>query len=218
MYGQPSGYGSSYDQHSSSPASVNAYGQNQQGSVRNASGMASGLGSLDDYGRQSAQGSHTQNSGFGGINDPYARSTSGFGGHSGYGQQQGMTGQSSEDQLKAYNDSKTGPSPALGQPNRPGSAANSAGAPGAQSGMQHQHQQQSAFGQGYGGGYQGQNSHYGGLGGLGGQQQPQQHAQSNMGQQQQGSYGGYGGGFSQYGQSYGGNAARGGWGNSYQGH
>ncbi|KAK0883408.1 RNAPII degradation factor, partial [Friedmanniomyces endolithicus] len=109
--------------------------------------MSSGLGGgLDDYGRSSAQSASHQSSAFGGMNDPFARSASGFGGQSGYGQQ-GMGGQ--EDSLKPYNESKTGPSPSLGQPGRPGSAANSASA--LQSGMPQQQQpsQQAAAYGGY---------------------------------------------------------------------
>ncbi|KAK0897674.1 RNAPII degradation factor [Friedmanniomyces endolithicus] len=220
MYGAPGGYGmgsqSSFDQHSSSPANASALGQNQQqSSMRSASGMSSGLGGgLDDYGRSSAQSASHQSSAFGGMNDPFARSASGFGGQSGYGQQ-GMGGQ--EDSLKPYNESKTGPSPSLGQPGRPGSAANSASA--LQSGMPQQ-QQPSQQAAAYGGypGFPGQQggSQYGGLGGLGSHQQQQQVQSGGMGGGQ-GGYGGYGaGGFSQtYGAGYG---SRGGWGSNYGAH
>ncbi|OQO07791.1 hypothetical protein B0A48_06582 [Cryoendolithus antarcticus] len=211
MYGQQQGYGSSYDQHSSSPASATGYGQAQQASMRSASGMGSGLGGhngLDEYGRQSQQSGSHGTSGFGGINDPFARSTSGFGAQqSSYGQQQqGLPGQ--DDALKPYNDAKSGPSPALSQPGRPGSAANSAGG----SATQHQ-TQPSAYSQ-YGN-YPSQASQYGGLGNLGGQQG--QHQQQQGQGQGQGGYGStYGAGaFGQYnGNQYG----RGGWGNSYGGH
>ncbi|KAF2167870.1 hypothetical protein M409DRAFT_65937 [Zasmidium cellare ATCC 36951] len=215
MYGgAPHGYGmgsqSSYEQHSSSPANANAFSQNQQASMRSASGMGSGLGGLDEYGRGSAQsGSHQQSSGFGSVNDSFARSTSGFG-QGGYGQhgqhgQQNMTA-GPEDALKPFNESKSGPSPALGQPGRPGSAANSAAGT-SQSGLPppQQQGQHSAFG-GYPG-FPGQNSQYGGLGGLGSHGQ----GQSGMGGQQS-AYSGYGG----FNQTYGGyGASRGGWGANY---
>lgn len=205
MYGAP--YGSAYDQHSSSPANAGAFGQNQQASMRSASGMGSNLGSggLDDYGRSSAQtGSLNQTSGFGGVTDPFARTTSGFG-QSTYAQQPAMTATAQDESLKPFNDSKSGPSPSLGQPGRPGSAANSVvGSSQASAPQQQQQQQQSAFG-GYGG-FPSQGNQYGGLGGLGGQQ-------GGMGGQ--GGYGAYGASaFGQYG-NYG---SRGGWGQSYGAH
>lgn len=212
MYAQPHGYGgigpqSSYDQHSSSPANASAFGQNQQTSMRSTSGMGAGLGGgLDDYGRSSAQPSHQQSSGgFGGagMNDPFARPLTGFGGQQsgGYGGQQSMPS-GPDDSLKPFGDSKAGgPSPGLGQPGRPGSAANSAAGAG-QSGLPPPQSHQSGFGGGYPGFPSSQGSQYSGLGGLGNHQQ---------GQQQQSGYGGYGAGaFGQYG-SYG----RGGWGQSY---
>ncbi|EMC92877.1 hypothetical protein BAUCODRAFT_125834 [Baudoinia panamericana UAMH 10762] len=229
MYGAPGGYGmgsqSSFDQHSSSPANVAAFSQNQQSSMRSASGMGSGLGGagsgLDDYGRSSVQGSAHQSSAFGGssINDPFARSASGFGSHqggSGYGQQQGGIGGgagSVEDSLKPYNDSKSGPSPA---PGRPGSAANSA-AGSTHSGLppSMQGHQSAGFGGYPGFPGQGGGSQYGGLGGLGSHQHQQ--GQSTAGMGGQGGYGGYGagGGFSQ---TYGGYGSRGGWGSNYGAH
>lgn len=211
MYGQSHGYGmnpqSSYDQHTASPANTGAFGQNQQTSMRSASGMSSGMSNLDDYGRSSAQ-SHQQSSGFGGMTDAFARSGSGFGGaQGGYGQQS-IAGQ--EDSLKPFNDNKGGPSPALGQPGaRPGSAANSA-AGSTQSGLPPPQSHQSGFG-GYAG-FPGQ-SQYGSLGGLGGQQQQQPHSQSNMGAQ--GGYGSYAG--NSFNQTYGG-YSRGGWGSNYGAH
>lgn len=210
MYGAPQGYAQSYEQHSSSPANASAFAQNQQASMRSASGMGSGLGGLDDYGRQSAQPtSHHQQGGYGGMNDPFARSASGFGAASGaYGQQSMGSGQ--EDALKPYGDAKGGPSPALGQPGRPGSAANSAAGT-AQSGLPPPQSQHSAFGGGYPG-FPGQGSQYGGLGGLGSHQQ-----QSQAGMGGQGGYGGYGG--NQFNQTYGQyGAARGGWGQQYSQH
>lgn len=202
MYGAPQGYGSAYDQHSSSPANTHAFSQNQQASMRSASGMGSSLGGLDDYGRGSAQsGSHQQSSGFGGINDPFARSASGFGTQGGYGQQS-IGGQ--DDSLKAFDNSKSGPSPSLSQPGRPGSAANNSAAGSSQSGLPPPQSQHSGFG-GYPG-FPGQGSQYGGLGGLGSHQQGQ-----GMGSQ----YGGYGG----FNQTYGGyGQSRGGWGQNYGAH
>lgn len=223
MYGGPqSGYGmgshSSYEQQSSSPANNGAFGQNQQTSMRSTSGMGSGLGGLDDYARQSAPQQQQQSSAFGGMNDPFARSTSGFGGQSAYGQS--MSGQ--DDSLKPLNETKSGHSPAFGQPGRPGSAANGAAA---QTGLPPPQSHQSGFGGGYPG-FPGQGSQYGGLGGLGSQQQ-QQPGQSGMGggqQQQQGAYGGGGAGAGGYGanafsQTYGGyGAGSRGWGTNYGAH
>ena len=214
MYGSP--YGSSYEQHSSSPANAGAFGQNQQASMRSASGMGSQLGGLDDYGRSSAQtGSLNQTSGFGGVTDPFARTTSGFGQNS-YAQQPSMTATAQEDSLKPFSESKNGPSPSLGQPGRPGSAANSV--VGSQTSIPQQQQQQSAFG-GYGG-FPSQGNQYGGLGGLGGQQQQQQQQQQPQ-QQGMGGQGGYGSyGASAFGQYGGGGygSQRGGWGQSYGAH
>lgn len=212
MYGGPQGYSmsshSSYEQHSSSPANAGAFGQNQASSMRTASGMSSGLGGgHDDYSRGSTQtGSQ---SGFGNVNDPFARSTSGFAGQMGYGQQS-MAGP--EEPLKPFDNTKSGPSPALGQPGRPGSAANSV-AGGTQSSLPPPQGQHSGFGGGGGyPGFPGQGSQYGGaLGGLGSHQQ----GQSAMGGQ-----GGYGGGYGAGGfsQTYGGYGSRGGWGSNYGAH
>jgi len=211
MYGGPQGYGmgshSSYEQHSGSPANAGAFGQTQQpSSMRSASGMSSGLGGgMDDYGRGATQGaSHQPGSGFGGgMNDPFARSASGFGGQGSYGQQSMAGGP--EDSLKAFNDSKSGSSPALGQPGRPGSAANNQSSS-TQSGLPPPQGHQSGFGGGFPG-FPGQGSQYGGLGGLG------SHQQSQSGQ---GGYGAYGAGG--FGQTYGGYGSRGGWGSNYGAH
>ena len=215
MYGQAhQGYGmspqSSYE-HSSSPANVGGFGQH---SVPGRDGTASGA-----YGRtSSAQASESQQNSasggaFGGVADVFGRSQSGY---SGQGQALGqhLSGQQSgnEDTMRGYGESKGagGPSPALGQPGRPGSAANNI--PG-QTGLP---PPQSQSQQGYGGypshmshqmhGQQG--SQYGtGLGGLGGHHQ-------TAGQNHQGSaYGsysatGFGGG------SYYGSNNRG-WGGNY---
>ncbi|GAB7339519.1 hypothetical protein MBLNU457_6135t1 [Dothideomycetes sp. NU457] len=223
MYGQPQHYGmnapSAYEQHASSPATG---GFGQQSSMQSRE-TGLGGGSLGEYGRTPSSQPAGLGSGSGsfGSSDPFARTQSGYGGQTqsygqqsqnygqqqtqSYGQQQGQNyGQqqsaASED-LKPFGDSKaTGPSPAMGQPGRPGSAANSVGNQ-SQSGLPPpQSQQQQGFG-GYPGFNQG--SQYGGLGGLGGHQ----------GQGQQGAYGNaYGGGFgNSYSQQYG----RGGWGGNY---
>ncbi|KAF2487832.1 hypothetical protein BDY17DRAFT_307170 [Neohortaea acidophila] len=214
MYGASHGYGmgpqSSYEQHSASPANAASYAQNQSG-MRSGSGVNSGLGGVDDYGRGSAQ-SHQQSSAFASMHDPFnQRSGSGYGGaaqqqQSGYGQQSMATGQ--DDSLKPFSEaSKAGSSPALGQPGgRPGSAANSAGGSN-QSGLPPPQNQQSGFGGGYPG-FAGQGQY--GLGGLGSQQQQQQQ------QQQQGGYGSYGAG--SFNQTYGSYNSRGGWGSNYGAH
>ncbi|RMZ16781.1 hypothetical protein D0862_01105 [Hortaea werneckii] len=210
MYGAPGGYGmgshSAYDQHSASPANASAFGQNQATSMRSASGMSTGLTSgLDDYGRNSMQSTASQQGSAFGMNDPFARSASGFGGQPAYGQQS-MAAQ--EESLKPFADStKSGPSPALGQPGRPGSAANSA-VGSTHGGLPPPGSNPSGFGGGYPG-FPGSGSQYGGLGGLG--QQPQ----SGMGGQA-GGYGGYGAGG--FGQAYGAYGSRGGWGSNYGAH
>jgi hypothetical protein len=209
MYNQPHpGYSmgsqNAYDQHSSSPA--NAGGFNRD------SVLGSGLG---DYGRSgSTQPSQTQQTGsgaFGGVNDPFGRSQSGFPGQNQpYGQQQSGQQISTEDSLKPFGESKpsAGPSPsALGQSGRPGSATNTTGQ-GAQTGLPPPQSHQQGF-SGYPGhlGQMGQTSQYGGgLGGLGGHTAG---AQSHQG-------GGYGGGYgSSFGNSYGSYNGRGGWGGNY---
>ncbi|KAI6795476.1 hypothetical protein KC363_g355 [Hortaea werneckii] len=210
MYGAPGGYGmgshSAYDQHSASPANASAFGQNQATSMRSASGMSTGLSSgLDDYGRNSMQSTASQQGNAFGMNDPFARSASGFGGQPAYGQQS-MAAQ--EESLKPFADStKSGPSPALGQPGRPGSAANSA-VGSTHGGLPPPGSNPSGFGGGYPG-FPGSGSQYGGLGGLG------QQAQSGMGGQA-GGYGGYGAGG--FGQAYGAYGSRGGWGSNYGAH
>ncbi|KAL1610245.1 RNAPII degradation factor [Paraconiothyrium brasiliense] len=211
MYGQSHHYGGmppqgSFDQHSSSPANVGAFGGS---SVH---GRDSGLGGgLGDYGRSvsgAGQNQHNATAGsgaFGGIPDSYRQPQGGYGGQSSYGQQQiGQQGPN-EDSLKPFGDSKSGgPSPsALGaQPGRPGSATNNPQSQGSQSGLP----QQQGFG-GYPGHLNqlqgGQGNQYGGLGGLG--HQGAGSHQNNFGQ-----YGGFGGGYGSYN--------RGGWGTNYQQH
>jgi len=210
MYAQPQHYGmnapSAYEQHASSPA-TGGFGQQSSMQSRD-TGL--GGGSLGEYGRTPSSQPAGLGSGGGGsfgASDPFARTHSGYGGHTqSYGQQQsqnyGQQQSAPSEELKPFGESKaTGPSPALGQPGRPGSATNSVGNQ-SQSGLppQQSHQQQGF------GGYPGfnQGSQYGGLGGLGGHQAQQG---------QQGAYGGaYGGGFgNSYSQAYG----RGGWGGNY---
>lgn len=200
MYGQPHGYGmnsaSTYD-HSASPANAGGFGAQPPSMQSRDSGINSGIA---DYGRASAQPQNL-GSGFAGMSDAFGRSQSGYQGQSqGYGQQQsGGPG----DDLKPFGESKaSGPSPSLGQPGRPSSAANSVGGQTPSTTLPPPQSHQAGFG-----GYPGFNSQYG-LGGLGGQSHQQQQQQ----QQQQGGYGGYGSGF---GNSY---YGRGGWGGNYGGH
>ncbi|MCJ1300704.1 hypothetical protein MMC08_003501, partial [Hypocenomyce scalaris] len=216
MYGQPhQGYGmspqTSYEQHSSSPANVGGFGQH---AVPGRDGTASGA-----YGRTgSAQPSEAQQnsasgSTFGSVTDVFGRSQSGYPNQNqALGQQHSGQQGGNEDTMRSYGESKVsgGPSPALGQPGRPGSATNNI--PG-QTGLP---LPQSQTQQGYGGypshmnhqmhGQQG--SQYGtGLGGLGGHHQ-------TGGQNHQGSgYGSYGA--TGFGGSYYGSNNRGGWGGNY---
>ncbi|KAJ9610369.1 RNAPII degradation factor [Cladophialophora chaetospira] len=174
MYGQPQ-QSYSYDQ-ASTPANVSAYGR-EPGYGRAGSAQPSEA-------QQTAAGS----TGFGGMPDPFGRSSSGFGQNQGLGQQQ-QHGAHAEDPAKV-----SGPSPSM-QGGRPGSAANS-GYQGQQSGLPppSQHSAQQAFG-----GY----PQYGGN--VGG---------SHQNTHQSTGYGSYGSntGFGGYG-GYGG--ARGGWNGSY---
>lgn len=253
MYGQPhQGYGmspqqTSYDQHSSSPANIGGFAQQQSAPSRDGVGSAS----LAAYGRSgSAQPSESQQQysgtsvgAYGNMPDVFARSTSGFPGQvQGLAHQQGGQSGAIEDSARGvYGDSTKvpgGPSPALGQPGgRPGSAANSmqgvtAGLPPSN---QVPGQQQSQ--QGYGG-YPGlvthqmqqqqqqqhgqQASQYGagppGVSALGGHHQS---AAQQHTQQGSGGYGGAGYGAGGFGGSYygvGGGGNRGGWGGNYGGH
>ena len=217
MYGQPhQGYGmspqTSYEQHSSSPANVGGFGQH---SVPGRDGTASGT-----YGRTgSAQPSDAQQnsasgSTFGSVTDVFGRSQSGYPNQNqALGQQHSGQQGGNEDTMRSYGESKVsgGPSPALGQPGRPGSATNNI--PG-QTGLP---LPQSQSQQGYGGypshmnhqmhGQQGSQYGTGGLGGLGGHHQ-------TGGQNHQGSgYGSYGA--SGFGGSYYGSNNRGGWSGNY---
>ena len=207
MYGQSHHYGGmppqgSFDQHSSSPANVGAFGGS---SIHGRdSGLGGGLGG--DYGRSvsgAGQNQHNATAGsgaFSGLPESYRQPQGGYSGQTSYGQQQlGQQGPS-EDSLKPFSDSKSGgPSPsALGaQPGRPGSATNNPQSQGSQGGLPPQ--------QGFGGypGHLGQGNQYGGLGGLG--HQGAGSHQNNFGQ-----YGGFGGGYGSY--------SRGGWGTNYQQH
>ena len=170
MYGQPGQQPYSYE-HSSSPANVASFGG------REAMYGRSGSAQPPDA-QQAGASAHA----YPGMQDPYARSSSGFG--QGQSMSQQHSGQHGEDVSKP-----AGPSPSV-QAGRPGSTTNSQSQ---QSGLvppQSQHSGQQAFG-----GY----PQYGGFGGnFGGQQ----NAQST-------GYGGYGSNaFGSYGGAYGG---RGGW-------
>ncbi|OAG41394.1 hypothetical protein AYO21_04336 [Fonsecaea monophora] len=163
MYGQPQ-QGYSYE-HSSSPANVSGFGRE------------GGYGRAGSAQPSEAQQSAAGSTGFGGMPDPFGRSSSSFGQAQGLAQQHGAH---SEDPAKG-----SGPSPSM-QGGRPGSAVNSF--PGQQGGLPppSQHSGQQAFGAypqyagGLGSGHQNthQNTGYGGYG-------------SNTGF---GTYGGYGGG------------------------
>ncbi|KIX03074.1 uncharacterized protein Z518_06624 [Rhinocladiella mackenziei CBS 650.93] len=166
MYGQPQ-QGYSYE-HSSSPANVNAFGRD------------GGYGRTGSAQPSEAQQNAAGNTAFGGVPDPFGRSSSGFGQTQGMNQQHGAPG--SEDPSKA-----SGPSPSM-QGGRPGSAVNSL--PGQQGGLpppsQHSGQQ----------GYAGYPHYGGGLGNVSGHQSTHQNTGygaygSNTGF---GTYGGYGSG------------------------
>ena len=241
MYGQPhQAYGmspqqTSYDQHSSSPANVGGFAQQQLAPSRD--GAASGT--LASYGRSgSAQPSDNQQqysgSGVGGYSnmpDVFTRSGSGFPGQAqAVNHQVGGQSGANDDARGGYGDSAKiagGPSPALGQPGgRPGSAVNSmqgqTGLPPPQSQNQqsqqgyggypalvnHQMQQHGQQGSQYGAGPPG-----GGLGGHHGSAGQQTH-------QGGGGYGAYGTGNAFGGSYYGGGGGnnRGGWGVNYGGH
>jgi hypothetical protein len=177
MYGQPQ-QGYSYE-HSSSPANVNTYGRE------------AGYGRTGSTQPSEAQQNAPAGTGFGGMPDPFGRSSSGFGQTQGLGQQaqQQQHGGHSEDPAKA-----SGPSPSM-QGGRPGSAVNS-GFPAQQGGLPppSQHSaQQAAFGNyaQYGQGSGHQNTH-----------------------QQTAAYGSYGSN-SGFGGGYGYGGARGGWNGNY---
>ncbi|KAL9112178.1 MAG: hypothetical protein Q9227_003555 [Pyrenula ochraceoflavens] len=188
------------------------YGHNQPYSYNNSpADVASLSGRESMYGRAgSAQATESQQStgntsAFGGMADPFSRSQSGFSGQAqSVAQQQIPAHGGSEDSTgKAYDPTKTGPSPSIAA-NRPGSAANMQGQQTGQGGFPPPQSQQSGQQQAFGG-YPGY-----GLGGLGGHQ--------TQGHQQHAGYG-YGGnqGFGNYGY---GNAAggRGGWAGNYNAH
>ncbi|OAP63329.1 hypothetical protein AYL99_02556 [Fonsecaea erecta] len=123
MYGQPQ-QGYSYE-HSSSPANVSGFGRE------------AGYGRAGSAQPSEAQQSAAGSTGFGGMADPFGRSTSSFGQAQGLPQQHGAH---SEDPTKA-----SGPSPSM-QGGRPGSAVNNF--PGQQGGLPppSQHSGQQAFG------------------------------------------------------------------------
>lgn len=183
-YAQPGqGYGlspqTSYE-HSSSPATVGAYGQ------ASLHGRDTGLGGgLNDYGRsgtaqagQSQQHSAAASAAFGGISDVFGRT--GFPAQSQpLGQHQGNTIAGAGDEaLKPYSEGKVpgGPGPSLNHPGRADSMNSASSGPQGQSGIpasQSQSQQNQPSYAGYPshlnhqlhGSHSGQ---YGGLGGLGG--------------------------------------------------
>ena len=149
MYSQPQ-QPYSYE-HASSPANINTFSRE------------GGYGRAGSAQPSEAQQPATGSSGFGGMPDPFGRSSSGFGQTQGLGQQHGAH---SEDPAKP-----TGPSPSM-QGGRPVSAANNF--PGQQGGLPppSQHAGQQAFGGypqyggGLGSGHQSthQNSGYGNYG------------------------------------------------------
>jgi hypothetical protein len=196
MYNQPQ-HQYSYE-HSSSPANTGSFNQSSVGRE----GMYGRTGSAQPSESQQAAGS----SAFGGMNDPFSRDQSGFGGHTPMSQQHsGQLGL--DDPSKGYDPAKTGgPSPSIKNAHRPGSATNNmqsqqTGQSGGFPPPQPQQGTQQAFG-----GY----PQYGSFGGgLGGHQQGQSNYPSSSQQ-----YGGYGGsaGFGNYG-GYGGR----GWSGSYGG-
>ncbi len=250
MYGQPHhGYGmnpqSSYEQHSSSPSNVSAFGQS--GIHGRESTLASGL---SDYSRTGAasQTSHTQAGAggaasgvgsFGSMPD-YLNTRSHSGNNQPYGGSHGHHHQqASDDPLKPFGDAKSAGGPnasALAQSGRPGSAApNNSSA--AQSGLQqHQQQQQqqhqqaqhqqAAQHQGQQSGYPShlnhhhlQSSQYGSLGGLNAHQAGVQSHQGVGAGSSAGAGAGAGSGYGGYGNSFGGSYGNygrgGGWGGSY---
>jgi len=204
MYGHNHpGYGmspqSSYDQHSSSPSNVSGFGQR---------GHDNSLGGLGEYGRSgSTQPSQTQqqnttNAPFSGFPDSFARSQSGYQGQGQYSQGNQQSG--TEDSLKPFGESKTaaGASPSsLAAQGRPGSATNTSGAQGQSTLPPPQSHQQ-----GFGGYPSHLGSQYGGLGGLGTQQQSHQ----------AGGYGGFSGAYAAGSYNY--NQQRGGWSGNYGTH
>ncbi|KAL2433545.1 hypothetical protein ABEF95_005399 [Exophiala dermatitidis] len=171
MYAQPQ-QGYSYEQSSSPANAANTFGG------REAAGYGRSGSAQPSEAQQSAAGS----TGFGGVPDPFGRTSSGFG-QTAAQQQHGTAHSGGEDPTKA-----AGPSPSM-QGGRPGSAINSF--PGHQAGVlpsPSQHSGQQAAFAGY--------PQYGGLGAVGGHQNTHQNTGyggygSNTGF---GTYGGYGGG------------------------
>lgn len=205
-YGQPHhAYGmapqASYE-HSSTTANASALGGSS--SQGRDSAFSGGLG---EYGRSAstqqsqAQQHHGSYSSFPAEQaETFGRSPSGM---NQYGGQQA-------ENLKPFQDPKSGASPSLAQAGRAGSAVNSSGYGGTHSNFAPPQSAQQGFG-----GYPGHQLHsnhgsqYGGLGGLGSNHQGA--AQSHQGA---GGYGNYAGGF---GSNYG-NYGRGGWGGNNYGH
>jgi hypothetical protein len=205
MYNQPQHqpqHQYSYE-HSSSPANAGTFNQSSMGRE----GGYGITGSAQPSESQQAAGS----SAFGGMNDPFSRDQSGFGGHTPMSQQH--AGQMGLDEpSKGYDPAKTsGPSPSIKTAHRPASAANtmqsqqasqSGGFPPPQNQQGNQQGSQQAFG-----GY----PQYGGFSSnvAGHQQGQSNHPQST---QQYGAYGGSAG----FG-NYGGYGSGRGWSGSYGG-
>jgi hypothetical protein len=169
MYGQP-GQQYSYDQHSSSPANVGSYGGREAMYGRSGSAQPSEA-------QQSAPTGH----GYGGMPDPFGRTSSGFGQTQALSQQHNAH-QGSEDPAKP-----TGPSPSM-QGGRPNSTVNNSQGQQGSFPPQSQHAGQQAFGAypQYGGGF----------GNFSGQQSAahQSSGYGGYGSNAFSSYGGYGGG------------------------
>ncbi|KAL2758927.1 hypothetical protein ACRALDRAFT_2040972 [Sodiomyces alcalophilus JCM 7366] len=219
-YGAPYGKGGMYAPYGMSPqgpyehASSPASGFGGQSSLHRGADSALGSGLGGDYGRAgSAQATNPAGlggSGFGGIQDSFARGgSSSFPTQSGAGQgynasTQPTAGGSTNDDLKPFGEGKTGvsgPSPSLGGA-RPGSAtqnnpAGQSGLPPPQSSSQM-------------GGYGGYPSHLQGHGVHGGSGYGMGGASGQHGNAGFGSYGqGYGSGY------YGGSGQQRGWGGNY---
>ncbi|KAI9725293.1 MAG: hypothetical protein M1828_003308 [Chrysothrix sp. TS-e1954] len=202
-----------YNEHSSSPANAGSYNASTHQQNRD-SGYGAGPGEFGRSGSaqaasQASQQHATGAGGFGGMNDSFARSASGnYGSHT--QQQYGHPSSgATDDSLKAFHETKNGPSPSLSQQGRPSSTINTAHQQGSQPG--YGGQQHGSYGTGYpnsmGQLHNNHGSQYGSLGGLGGGHQGG--AQGH----QSGAYGNYGG----FGNNYG-SYQRGGWGGNYPGH
>jgi hypothetical protein len=116
MYSQPQ-HQYSYE-HSSSPANAGSFNQTSMG--REAA-YGNRAGSAQPSESQQAAGA----SAFSGMNDPFSRDQSGFGGHTPMSQQHSAAQLGLDDPSKAYDPAKAGgPSPVVKAAHRPGSAVN----------------------------------------------------------------------------------------------